>query len=65
MRSSSEDRPATGSDSPVPRLSKRIRRQKLASRRINAVVSGIVHHKSTCEMKPGTIARSIGPSPTT
>ena len=65
VRSSIVRSSETGSDRPVPGLSKRMRRENELSRRMKASQRGSVHHRSTCEMKPGTRSRSIGPSPTT
>ena len=55
----------TGSESPVPRLSKTITRANCASQRSNLVSVGSAHWKSRCETQPKVKTRSIGPSPTT
>ena len=67
MRCSSVARLASGtrSDIPVPRLSKRIRRLKDASRRRNPARSGSSQPDSRCETQPLTKTRSLGPSPIT
>ena len=65
IRCSSVGRVATGSESPVPRLSSRIKRQKDVSRRRNLANDGSSQAFSTCETQPGTRTRSNGPSPTT
>ena len=54
MRSSSVGAPTTGSDSPVPRLSNRIKRANEAMRSIMWTTGGISQMSSTCETKPGT-----------
>ena len=56
---------ATGSDNPVPRLSKKITRVKAASRRRNRARYGSSQASSMWEMKPGTNTRSTEPSPKT
>ena len=55
----------TRSESPVPRLSKRIRREKDASRDRNRANRGSAQKYSRCDTQPITKTRSIGPSPTT
>src|SRR5262245_34073173 len=64
MRSSSVGI-ATRSERPVPRLSKRIRREKEASRRKNLAGRGCSQSYSKCETNPGTQKRSKEPSPRT
>ncbi len=56
---------ATGSEAPVPGLSKMIRRLNDESRRSHAVTRGSVQYRSMLEMKPGAQSRSTGPSPRT
>ena len=65
MRSSSGAGAATGSESPVPRLSNRISRENEASLSRNLAMRGSAHCRSRCETNPGTNTRSSGPSPTT
>ena len=55
----------TRSESPVPRLSNRISREKLASRSKKRAIVGSSQAASTWETQPGTQTRSRGPSPTT
>ena len=54
-----------GSDSPLPRRSKRIRRENCARRSKNRAIRGSSHMWSTCDSHAETYNRSIGPSPTT
>jgi hypothetical protein len=56
---------ATGSDSPVPRLSNTMRRRPTASRRRKRACAGQVHAVSTLDTKPGMRIRSRVPSPRT
>jgi hypothetical protein len=67
MRCSSVGSSLTGtrSDRPVPRLSNRIRREKLASRSKNRASVGSSQAASTWLIQPGTHTRSRAPSPTT
>ena len=65
IRSSIDGGPATGSDIPVPRLSKMINRENDASRVRKRASVGSSQATSTCETKPGTRTRSTGPSPST
>lgn len=65
IRCSSVGISATRSDSPVPRLSKRIRREKDPSRWKNRAGSGCSQSYSRWETNPGTNTRSIGPRPVT
>ena len=55
----------TGSESPVPRLSKTIRRLNEARRFRNWLRCGSSHATSRWETKPWTSSRSSGPSPRT
>ena len=55
----------TGSDSPVPRLSKRIRRDIDASRPRNRANDGSLQKYSRCDTHPITKTRSTGPDPRT
>ena len=55
----------TGSDSPVPRLSKMIRRENELIRSKKRANGGDSHWSSRWVAKPSTRTRSIGPSPTT
>ena len=55
----------TRSESPVPRLSNRIRREKEASLPRNPAIPGSSHIASMFETQPGTYSRSMDPSPTT
>ena len=55
----------TGSDRPVPRLSKRISRENDASRLRNRAKDGSFQKYSRCETQPMTKTRSSGPSPHT
>src|SRR2546421_4670095 len=63
MRSSSVGTPADGSDSPVPRLSNKIRRLNDANRRKKRAEAFASHQFSMCDTKPGTKTKSTGPSP--
>ena len=54
-----------GSDMPVPRLSNTINRENDARRVKKRARLGSSHATSTCETKPGTRTRSVGPSPST
>ena len=65
MRSSRVGASVTGSDSPVPRLSKTIRRENELSRSKKRANGGASHWSSRWVAKPSTSTRSIGPSPTT
>src|SRR6266545_5832225 len=65
MRVSSVGAPLTRSDMPVPRLSKRMSRQKEASRSRVGANEGIVQTSSTCVTNGGMKTRSKGPSPRT
>ena len=47
-------RSGTGSDIPVPRLSKRMSREKEASRSKQWARLGSSHASSTCDTQPGT-----------
>ncbi len=63
MRSSRLGLPTMRSDRPWPRLSKLITLAKVASRRKKSVYPGSSWKNSTCDTSPGTMTRSIGPSP--
>src|SRR5258705_13658962 len=63
QRCSSEGASDTLSDNPWPRLSKVTTRAKFERRRKNAVYPGSSCMNSMCDMKPGTIMMSTGPSP--
>ena len=67
VRVSSDGSPESGtrSDSPVPRLSKRISLEKEARRSKKRAIVGSPHAASTLEIQPGTQTRSRGPSPIT
>jgi hypothetical protein len=65
IRCSSEGIPASRSDSPVPRLSKRISRANDPSRSRQRAYDRSSHARSRCETYPGDTMRSIGPSPLT
>ena len=65
MRCSSVGMALTRSESPVPRLSKRMSRANEAMRSICGPMNGISQATSTWETNPGTITMSSGPSPTT
>jgi hypothetical protein len=56
---------ATRSDRPVPRLSKRMSRQKDARWLRNPATAGCSQKTSMLDTQPGTSTRSVGPSPTT
>ena len=53
------------SDSPTPRMSKRISRENLARRFRKCAQSGCSHMISTLDQMPVAYTRSTGPSPTT
>src|SRR3990172_1959428 len=55
----------TGSDRPVPRLSKRMRRENDDRRCRKPAKAGCSHDSSTLDTQPGIQTRSIGPSPAT
>ena len=65
IRSSRVGTSATGSDSPVPRLSKRIRRENEPSRSKKRANGGDSHWSSKWVAKPRTRTGSSGPSQTT
>ena len=65
IRVSRLGRSLTRSESPVPRLSKRISLAKDASRRRNRAHAGSSQKTSMFETQPGTRTRSRGASPTT
>jgi hypothetical protein len=65
IRVSSVGAPVTGSDIPVPRLSKRIRRENAPSSSGSFEKPGSFHCSSRWVTNPGTKTRSNGPSPHT
>jgi hypothetical protein len=65
MRVSRFGMSVTRSESPVPRLSKRISRVNEASRARNRAQAGSSQKTSMFETQPGTSTRSRGASPTT
>jgi hypothetical protein len=64
-RSSSVPGAVTGSDSPVPGLSKVIRRLNAVSLSLNRCDPGHCHNASRWDTNPGTMTRSTAPEPTT
>ena len=63
MRSSIEADSIDRSDSPVPRLSNRTHREKVAIRLNRWRWAGLSQSRSRCDTNPGVSTRSIGPSP--
>ncbi len=57
--------PSVGSERPVPGLSKTISLEKEANRCMKRAIRGWPKAPSRWETKPGTMTRSIGPSPAT